>query len=396
MSIEILGQARDLRSQTPVVYCQATIPDYLRIVGDDFSNFSIQRRREHHRAYQRLEHDIREGALLPSITLAVKPEVVPQILPLLGGDRAAIARALSQPGQADILDGLQRTYIMRDLERGDHQFSTEQKILIEFWLESDIQKLIYRIIVLNAGQKPMSIRHQVELLFMSLKTSIEREIPDLQINTERDATRRRRSRKFPLHVVVSGYQALITASSELQKENIIASQMQIDAALDSSEETISEQFRNFIKYLGIYAEMDDNVYRIYDEQDDICSAYDQSDASDQNRSSRNVHWLATENVFISFFAAISQFTSSDLPQNVRLKTSRLEEALSHLLNRLRSAAPGSDPLDLDVFDRLRLGNNPRRVNLGAATRKLLVNGFKEYFRDAGDGTLSQAWQLAAE
>ncbi len=171
--------------------------------------------------------------------------------------------------------------------------------------------------------------------------------------------------------------------------------MQIDAALDSSEETISEQFRSFIKYLRIYSEMDDEVYRIYDDVSVVSS--DQSDnAEEQNKSSRNVHWLATENVFISFFAAIAQFTSSDMPQNVKLKTGRLEEALRQLLIKLRTAGPGDDPLDLEVFDRLRLGNNPRRVNLGAATRKLLVNGFKEFFRDAGDGTLSQAWQLAAE
>ena len=63
---------------------------------------------------------------------------------------------------------------------------------------------------------------------------------------------------------------------------------------------------------------------------------------------------------------------------------------------MRSAEPGSDPLDIDIFDSLRLGNNPRKVNVGAATRKLLVNGFKEYFRDRGDSSLSNAWQLASE
>lgn len=398
MSLNVLGLTRDLRSDTPVVYCQMDIPQYLNIVGEDFGNFTIQRRRESHKAYQRLSHDIRNGALLPSITLAVKPEFVGEIIPILG-DNNRTAEALSLPGRVDILDGLQRTYIMHDLKEAQHQFSEEQKILVEFWLENDIKKLIYRIIVLNAGQKPMSIRHQVELLFMSLKASIENEIDDLQIYTERDTTRRRRSRKFPLNVVVSAYQAHITASSESQKENIIANKMQIEAALDASEQDISEQFQSFIKYLKIYSQLDDQVFRVY--QGDVGEEVledpiDQVDMASTVKPSRNVHWLATENVFVSFFAAAAQFTSSELPENVALKAERLDSALEKLLIKLSEAEPGSDPLDLDVFDRLRMGNNPRKVNVGAATRKLLVNGFKEFFRDEGDSSLGRAWQLASE
>ncbi|MGE8132825.1 hypothetical protein ACQKO5_04375 [Novosphingobium subterraneum] len=396
MTLTVLGTTRDLRSNTPVVYCQMSIPTYLNVVGEDFGNFTIQRRRESHKAYQRLSQDIKNGALLPSITLAVKPEYVRDIIPQLS-DVNATCSALSRSGRVDILDGLQRTYIMYDLAQAGHSFTEEQKILVEFWLEDDIRKLIYRIIVLNAGQKPMSIRHQVELLFMSLKASIEGQIENLQIYTERDTTRRRRSRKFPLNVVVSAYQAHITASSELQKDNIIANKMQIEAALDSSEQEISDQFQLFIKYLRLYSDIDDEVFRIY-----------QSDGADSDlpdpienydiisKTSRNIHWLATENVFVSFFAAVAQFTSSELPENVRLKMERLDRALETLLKKMREAEVGSDPLDLETFDRLRMGNNPRKVNVGAATRKLLVNGFKEYFRDEGDSALNRAWQLASE
>lgn len=398
MALRVLGHTRDLRSDTPVIYCQMDIPQYLRIVGEDFGNFTIQRRRESHKAYRRLSLDIKNGALLPSITLAVKPEFVSDIIPLLG-DVDKTALALDHAGRVDILDGLQRTYIMHDLMLSRHQFSEDQKILVEFWLESDIKKLIYRIIVLNAGQKPMSIRHQVELLFMSLKTSIENQIEHLQIYTERDTTRRRRSRKFPLNVVVSAYQAHITASTESQKDNIIANKMQIEEALDASEEDISDQFQSFIKYLKIYAELDDQVFRIYQgdgDQEPELDPIDQIDGAVSVKPSRNVHWLASENVFVSFFAAIAQFTSSELPENIALKADRLDKALNKLIMKLNDADRGTDPLDLEVFDRLRMGNNPRKVNVGAATRKLLVNGFKEFFRDEGDSSLGRAWQLASE
>ncbi|MBX3543563.1 hypothetical protein [Chelatococcus sp.] len=400
MDLKVIGLARDLRTSTPVAYAQLPVSDYLEVVGDEFENFSIQRRRENHKAYQRLKLDIKAGALLPSITLAVKPDKVAGITPLFEAaerDEAglgALANALGVHGNVDILDGLQRTYIMTDLKKEGHGFVPGQKVLVEFWLESDLKKLIYRIIILNAGQKPMSIRHQLELLFMSLKTSVEQSIDGLEIYTERDNTRRRRAKKFPLSAVVSGYQAYITSSAELQKDNVIANQLIENSALDSSEEEISNQFSRFSHYLSQYADLDEQVYRIYRNQaveDEGAEA--EHEGVEKNARVTQVNyasWLASENVIMAFFAAIAQFSSSDA------KSHRVDEAISALVTELKSVTDGNDPLGLDVFEQLRAGNNPRRVNVGLATRKLLTNGFKEFFRESGEMPLSECWKLAAE
>jgi|GEM_PF-660567 len=400
MDLKVIGLARDLRTSTPVVYAQLPVANYLEVVGDEFEDFSIQRRRESHKAYQRLKLDIKAGALLPSITLAVKPDKVPGIKPLFEAAElddsglGALGIALSQRGNVDILDGLQRTYIMTDLKNEGHEFVVGQKVLVEFWLESDLKKLIYRIIVLNAGQKPMSIRHQLELLFMSLKTSVEQSIPGLEIYTERDNTRRNRPRKFPLSSVVSGYQAFITSSAELHKDNVIANQLIESSALDSSEEEISNQFSNFSAHLSKYAHLDEQVYRIYRNQlssDDDVEAVPREDAEALKQTQQNnANWFATENVIMAFFAAIAQFSSSET------RTRRVDEAIETLVSTLKAAKEGEDPLGLKVFEQLRGGNNPRRINVGLATRRLLTNGFKEFFRESGEMSLSDCWTLAAE
>lgn len=400
MDLKVIGLARDLRTSTPVVYAQLPVADYLEVVGDEFENFSIQRRRENHKAYQRLKLDIKAGALLPSITLAVKPDKVSGITPLFEAaenDEAALrslADALGQHGNVDILDGLQRTYIMTDLKKEGYDFVVGQKVLVEFWLESDLKKLIYRIIILNAGQKPMSIRHQLELLFMSLKTSVEQSIDGLEIYTERDNTRRRRAKKFSLSAVVSGYQAYITSSAELQKDNVIANQLIESNALDSSEEEISRQFSKFSFYLAKYADIDEQIYRIYRNQATEGEGPEEgSENTGKDAKATQINyasWLATENVIMAFFAAISQFSSSDT------KSQRVDEAIAALVTALKAADEGEDPLGLEVFEQLRAGNNPRRVNVGLATRKLLTNGFKEFFRESGEMPLSECWKLAAE
>lgn len=400
MTISILGTAVDVRTDTPVVYSQMIIPEYLAIVGNKFEQFHLQRRREKHKAYGRLSSDIRDGALLPSITLAVKPEIVASILPAYEAYRhdpskaGDLAAALNAPGTVDILDGLQRTYIMRDLAVGGVEFKEGQRILVEFWLERDLHNLIYRIIVLNAGQKPMSIKHQLELLFASLLESILSQLPGVEIYLERDNTRRSRAKKFAFHVVVSAYQAMITASPELQKDNIVANELMENSALEMGETTLSEQFDTFVETLKKYVLFDEEAYRVYSGVADPIAVDAQVSVAPAKAEAVGpaslANWFATDNVMISFFAALAQFGTGEQ------RRKRVGAALERLATTLTAASDGTDPLGLVTFNSLRAGFIPRRVNVGVATRRLLTNGFKEYFREAGEVALSECWTLGAE
>lgn len=398
MTITILGSAVDVRTGTPVVYAQMTMPEYLAIVGKRFEDFHLQRRREKHKAYGRLEADIRDGALLPSITLAVKLERVADIMPSYDdyrtdpGRAGPLAAALNTPGTVDILDGLQRTYIMRDLAEKGETFKPDQRILVEFWLERDLHNLIYRIIVLNAGQKPMSIRHQLELLFSSLQESILKRLPGLEIYLERENTRRTKPKKFAFDVVVNAYQAMITGSPEVQKTNLVANELIENSALDLGEQGVSEQFDRFVEMLKRYVEFDDQTARIYEEGLMIADVDDDANprGTGQKGSAGIANWFATSNVMASFFAAVAQFGNTDQRRR------RAGEALEALGRILQDASKASDPLGLEEFAKLRSGFNPRKVNVGVATRRLLTNGFKEFFREGGDVPLADCWTIAVE
>ncbi len=373
MDLKILGTATDQRTSTRVVYAQLPISDYLDLVGPEFHNFEIQRRREKHKAYARMKQDIKMGALLPSITLAVIPDKVPTILPLLDPiDEVKLRNALSVPGQVNILDGLQRTYILNDLKEEGVRFREGQCVLLEFWLEHNIQHLIYRIIVLNAGQKPMSMRHQVELLFMTLKDKLQNEI-QIEIYKEKDQTRRRKSRKYSLDHIVTAYQSFLNKSPEVKRENIVAQTMLDDSILDSSEDELGNEYTDFTKYFNVYTMLDDEVWRIY--------------SANNPPSSQN--WLGQENVMNSFFAAVADFGSTDE------RKKRISVALEHLLDQCKTSDESDDPLELVAFTKIIGGLNIRRVNIGAETRRVLFVGFKEYFREEGSRPLSDCWLEAA-
>jgi hypothetical protein len=377
MALQVLGSARDIRTNTHVVYAKVSIPDYLALVGDDFADFQIQRRREKYKAYQRLRADIQQGALLPSITLAVKAHFVDGFIGLIEArDNAALESTLARPSQVNILDGLQRTYILKDLQTDGIEFPEDQTLLVEFWFEPHIRNLIYRIIVLNAGQKPMSLRHQVELLFLTIREQLQTQIPDLEVFTEREGTRRTRSRKYALDDVATAYQSFLSGSPEVQRENIVAQSLVEESILEESEEALGEKFERFRGYLLHYAEIDDEVYRIYPVRTEEIPT--------------SATWFGTDNVMNSFFAAVASFATS--PE----REQRIQVAIRNLKERLRAAEPESDPLGLATLHRLRLGFNVKRVNVGFATRKLMTAAFKEFFRESGEVSLEQCWRSEAE
>ncbi|MGF1842293.1 hypothetical protein L4C39_03735 [Vibrio clamense] len=396
MPFEYLGKTKDLRTGANVVYCKCSILEYLNIVGTDFENFSIQRKKEAHKAYQRLKDDLKQGALLPAITLSVKHHKVSNIIEVLD-NKEQVVEKLNATGEVDILDGLQRTYIINDLYKDGHKFLEGQEVLLEFWLEESMSKLIYRMIVLNAGQKAMSMRHQIELLFMSLKETISEKISDIDIFIERDGQRRTLSNKYSLSILASAYQAFLTKGTEVDKNNIVSDELMKNSVMDSSENEHTEQFNDFIDYFKIVKKIDEKLWDKYSELNDperlaALKAINEKERTVEEQSEflklsayKNAHlWLGNENVMLSLFCAIAQFKSTG-------KEDRVKQALLKLEN---NTSP--DPIEIVTYEALKSGINPRKSNVGHATRKLLLNGFKEYFRDEGDTNFAMCWEQASD
>ena len=392
MTFKVLGKTIDLKSGAHVVYCQASPDDYLDIVGNNFGEFSIQRKRETHKAYKRLKADIQDGSLLPSITLSVKHHLVAKIQAEIDNPEV-LGKLLSEEGVVDILDGLQRTYILSDLKKENIEFKEGQTLLLEFWLESEISKLIYRMIVLNSGQKAMSMRHQVELLFLSLQGTIIENVPGIKIIREKDSKRRTQPNKYSLNNIASSYHAFITASHETDKENLVAQRLIDEDAFDSSEQELTTQFQEYIFYLNKFYELDQLCWERYSNpniENDV-DASEEEIANNQLKQEilkDSTVWLGSENVMLAFFGAISQYININ-------KKDRMNAALTKLISDVEDPTI-LDPLGMESFHNVRSGLNARKLNVGFATRKLIATGFKDYFREEGDLSLSKCWPSAAE
>ncbi len=366
MELNVIGRATDKRTNTPVIYAQININDYLTLVGDNFDEFEIQRKRENHKAYKRMKADISQGALLPTITLALKPEIVDKVKETINksGSNEELSKLLKISNQVYILDGLQRTYILRDFKNNEHEFDNDHKLLLEFWVEKEPKHLIYRLIVLNAGQKPMSLRHQLELLFMTMHKRISSEIKGLNLYKEKDETRRSSPKHFSFYFIVTSYHSFQTKNATPNKENVIAQQMTEEKINYATEDEFDNQFQTFKKYLMTYSEIDEKIFGIYKDSD----------------KPSNKNWLAKENVMNSFFAAISDYGRND----------EKEERINLALEKLKSFTI-SDPLGLANYSKISEKISMSKKNIGLMTKKLLKNGFEEFFRSRGEKQLAECW-----
>ncbi len=377
MTFEILGIFKDARTDTPVVYAQISIEKYFALIGPEFDKFSIQRRKEKHHAYARMKADIRDGVLLPTITLAPPLDKAPALKALaIQGQERKFADALAGAGNLNILDGLQRTYVLKDLADSGHEFLPEQTLHLEIRIEPDLKHLIYRIIVLNAGQKPMSMRHQIEILFLSFQSTLEHKVPHLELFTESEQSRRDRPRKFALDKIAGGYHAFLLKSPEVQKQNVVAQRITEESVLETDEDELGQQFSDFSGYLEDFCRVDDEVCRVYD--------------GTLMGAPTGISWFGGENVINGFFAAVSDFGSNSE------RKLRIQSAINSLIKQLTNAIAGDDPMGLLKFQEIVQGFPTRKINVGFATRKLAFVSFREFFRDEGDTALAAIWEREAE
>jgi len=375
-SATIIGFSKDHRTNTYVMYAQMGIKTYLKFVGDKFDEFGIQRKRENHKGYARLKNDIKEGALLPPITLALKPELVKNYLPFFRSKPENIDSLnglFSIDSCVYILDGLQRTHIMKDLLTEGYGFDEDRKLLLEFWFEDDMGNLIYRLIVLNSGQKPMSMRHQIELLFLTMQDKLRNDISGLIMYNEREQKSRDKANMFPFDRIVTGYQSYLNQSPEIDKGKLISEKLDTGKVVTDADMVILEGYTEYTKYLTAYLNLDSLTYTVYEKFKSFSGA-------------RN--WLAEENVVNAFFAAIGLI--SDEP----VFKKRIDIAIDKLRTLLEDSVPGDDPFALKEYDEIRQAFNPKQFNIGFITRRTVMNCFLEFFKAEGLLSFKKCWNLA--
>lgn len=149
------------------VMTQMNVVEYMNLIRGSVKKNELQRPRvrSSKSIYANLKEDLKAGCIIPPIVLSLYSQYSGVVT-----DKVEIERfILDHKDQLFILDGLQRTYTIQDMleELGD-EVKVDTVIRVEVYLGLNREGVLYRMLTLNTGQTPMSLRHQIEIIYLDL------------------------------------------------------------------------------------------------------------------------------------------------------------------------------------------------------------------------------------
>ena len=238
-----------------------TIGEYYALVKDCLNDNEYQRKRVRNSAsiYSLLKQDLIKGCIMPPIVLAYTD--------IIEDDKDIKSILSSFAGKLKILDGLQRSYTIREIvhecERGEHKNNETDplKNLIRVEVYSGINKLgiLYRMLTLNTGQTQMTTRHQIEIIYSEYKKRCD--VPEVKLLAETDETTPKVLGEYRFRDIVEGF------TSYLQKDYLTLDRMDILdnvrnlerlATADKNDDLFNDFIQTYHNFVRKYDEMYSN------------------------------------------------------------------------------------------------------------------------------------------
>lgn len=285
------------------------------------SKTEFQRKLQDKKFYEKLERDIVDGCIMPSITIAFVDKTITK-----ASKKDDIAKFFeSNHKKSFVLDGIQRLNTLSRVSTSK-DINLERKLYLNIVFSDSVDKLLYRMITLNNGQKPMTPRHQVEVMMANVFNFKELGI---EVQTEKERAVKMKMNSFNKSDLVQAYLAYMADSPMVDNKKIIQDKMDelIVSKIVSAEKVDKDStFENVIKAIAKFQE-----------------------------SPVSLKWLKQTNNLVGF--AVGMKSSSKVIQE--LTVNQFENSIN-------------------TFDQAFSDFNPSKIKLGKLRRELSYDYFKNY------------------
>lgn len=209
------------------------------------NNFDAQRKLQDRKFYRRLQRDLLEGCIMPPITIAF----IDRKKTDLSSAEKFEKFVNSNIEDGYILDGMQRlnTLMAASEENG---FDDQRPIYVNIIVANNQDKLLYRMITLNNGQKPMTPRHQIETL--TAEAFDFSKLDNFSVQTEKERAEKTIRGAFNLGDISRGYLAFLTGNVNNENNKIIDEKMDeilVSRVLDARDSTSDIKFEDILSII---------------------------------------------------------------------------------------------------------------------------------------------------
>jgi len=241
--MEIKSILVDEKVSAKSILIEVSIGDYLELARKIYQKNSLQRRRVRgsRTVYSLLKSDILDGCVIPPVVLAYTQP---------GGTLESNLKGAfsSDSDHFVLLDGLQRSLTLMEIEA---EISQTPEVLSSFLarrmrceIYEGINKIgiLYRMLTLNTGQTPMSVRHQIEIMYQDyLSVPVE----GISLVTEAQSRRARQPNCYNFKDVIEGLNSYLERSeSPLDRGDILDNIASLENL--AKENGNHDVFKNFL------------------------------------------------------------------------------------------------------------------------------------------------------
>lgn len=279
----------------------------------------FQRKLQDKKFYSKLQRDLSDGCVMPPITVAfVTDEEFKTIKDIEKYVNANIANSF-------VLDGIQR---LNTLHRAaeEFEFGEEHKLYINFIFCDSIEKLLYRMITLNNGQRPMTPRHQVEIM---IANAFDFNKLGISVVAEKDSSSTIARKSFRKSDIIQAYLAFMADSPIVDNKKIIEEKMDellVGKIMAVEPTKYKSSFKEFVKLVATF-----------------------------QRNPESLKWLKVTNNLVGFAAGAK-----------------------HSIAALKQIDEDDFAAHITTFDQAFADFNPSRIKVGKFRRELSCEYFKSF------------------
>lgn len=207
------------------------------------NRFEAQRKLQDKKFYKRLQRDLINGCIMPPITVAFIDKNKTDLSKVKDFEDFVNENV----GKGYILDGMQRLNTLKsasEIEGFDEKRITYVNIIVA----DNQDKLLYRMITLNNGQKPMTPRHQIEILTSEMFDFSK--LNNISVQTEKERAKQTIRGSLNLGDISRGYLAFLTDNVNNENNKIVNEKMDeilVSRVLDTGVDNNKINFEDIIK-----------------------------------------------------------------------------------------------------------------------------------------------------
>jgi len=298
-----------------------TYDDAIKKLVPLISKTEFQRKLQDKKFYEKLERDIEKGCIMPPITIAYVNKQITE----KSSTNDVVEFFNANFATSFVLDGIQRLNTLNRVANSK-KIDLNKKLYLNIIFCDNIDKLLYRMITLNNGQKPMTPRHQVEVMMANV---FNFEKLGIDIQTEKERGDKIKMNSFNKSDLVQAYLAYMANSPMVDNQKIIQDKMDelIVSKIISTEPVANDTtFENVINALAKF-----------------------------QKSAISLKWLKQANNLVGFAVGM-KYSSKTI----------LDTSVEEFENSIK------------LFDQAFTDFNPSKIKMGKLRRELSFDYFKNY------------------